>query len=241
MSRGPSTRREQRLVLLARWPAPGRCKRRLAAELGNRRAAAVQRRLTDHGLAACRQACGAIGWEGGNGSGVELVLACDGLGARAARRWGQAQGVDRVLPQGPGALGVKLRRQVLWAQRQGIRQLVMVGSDLPELAAGDLRAAFRALGGGSPLVLGPARDGGYWLIGLAWPPAPWRRPAGGGGGPAGPGWGRRLFAGARGPIGWGGAGVLAHTLAAAAVEGLAVSLLAERGDLDHGADLRAWR
>jgi rSAM/selenodomain-associated transferase 1 len=212
--------------MLARWPAPGRCKSRLARELGSRRAAAVQARLTAHGLAACRQACA-------DGS-AELVLACSGVGARAARRWGESQGVERVVPQGPGSLGLKLRRQVLWAERRGIRQLVMVGSDLPQLAAADLRAAFRALAAGRPLVLGPAVDGGYWLIGLGWPaPQP-------GGGPGLP-WGRRLFAGAAAPIGWGGAGVLAHTLAAAAAEGLAVTLLAERSDLDQAADLRAWR
>lgn len=226
MSRAAAARPERRLVMLARWPAPGRCKSRLAVDLGSRRAAAVQARLTAHGLAACRQAC--------TGGAAQLVLACSGVGAKAARRWGESQGVEAVVPQGPGALGVKLRRQVVWAERRGIRQLVMVGSDLPQLAAADLRAAFQALAEGSPLVLGPAVDGGYWLIGLGWPaPAP-------GSGP-GIAWGRRLFAGAAAPIGWGGARVLAHTLAAAAVEGLAVTLLAERSDLDQAADLRAWR
>ena len=234
MSRAAAARPERRLVMLARWPAPGRCKSRLAVELGSRRAAAVQARLTAHGLAACRQACA--------GGAAELVLACSGVGPRAARRWGQSEGVERVLPQGPGSLGLKLGRQVVWAERRGIRQLVMVGSDLPQLAAADLRAAFRALAAGSPLVLGPAVDGGYWLIGLGWP-APCRRqrlvpePAFGPGIP----WGRRLFAGALAPIGWGGAGVLVHTLEAAAAEGLAVTLLAERSDLDQASDLRAWR
>jgi rSAM/selenodomain-associated transferase 1 len=223
MNTAAAGRPPQRLVMLARWPAPGRCKQRLAAELGHRRAAAVQQRLTAHGLAACRLACA--------GGGTELVLASSGVGSRAARRWGEQQGVDRVLPQGPGSLGVKLQRQLVWAQRQGVRALVMVGSDLPHLAAADLRAAFRALGQGSPLVLGPACDGGYWLIGLGW------------GAAAAPplAWGRRLFAGTGAPIGWGGAQVLEHTLAAAAAEGLAVTLLGQRGDLDRGADLRPWR
>jgi rSAM/selenodomain-associated transferase 1 len=210
-------------VVLARWPAPGRCKRRLAAEVGNRRAAAVQARLTGHGLATCRQACA--------GGGIELVLATTGLGLAAARRWGLAQGVERVELQGGGSLGLKLRRQVVRAQRQGIRRLVMVGSDLPQLAAADLAAAFRALAQGSPLVLGPAVDGGYWLIGLGCPP------------PGAPplAWGRRLFAGAAGAIPWGGATVLRQTLAAAEMEELAPTLLAERADLDRPADLRRWR
>jgi glycosyltransferase A (GT-A) superfamily protein (DUF2064 family) len=42
--------------MLTRWPAPSRCKSRLAEAIGPERAAAVQRRLLHHGLAAARQA-----------------------------------------------------------------------------------------------------------------------------------------------------------------------------------------
>ncbi|MFZ9754293.1 MAG: DUF2064 domain-containing protein, partial [Cyanobium sp.] len=147
----------QRLVIMARWPAPGRCKRRLAGEIGPRRAAAVQRRLTVHGVATARRACG---------SGIELLLAGTGLGPGGLARWGAALGVARVVDQGPGSLGLRLRRQVVRARREGIAQLVLIGSDLPELEADDLLAAFSALEAGAPLVLGPAVDGGYWLLGL---------------------------------------------------------------------------
>jgi len=49
---------------------------------------------------------------------------------------------------------------------QGFDRVVVIGSDLPTLPAAHLRAAFAALDGGAPLVLGPADDGGYYLIGL---------------------------------------------------------------------------
>ena len=42
---------QAQLVVMVRWPAPGRCKSRLAAGIGAARAAAVQRRLTHHTLA----------------------------------------------------------------------------------------------------------------------------------------------------------------------------------------------
>jgi rSAM/selenodomain-associated transferase 1 len=223
----PQRTPERRLVILARWPAPGRCKRRLAKELGDRRAARVQARLNDHVLAASRGACAA--------AAAELVLATSGIGLVAARRWGLSLGADRVVPQGPGSLGLRLRRQVVRARRQGVRHLLLIGSDLPELAAADLIEAFQALALGSPLVLGPALDGGYWLIGLGWQ------------GPAGcsafhravgaP----RLFAGAEGPIPWGSDAVLRQTLAAADREGLAETLLSVRSDLDRAADLARWR
>lgn len=207
---------------MARWPAPGRCKRRLAAGCGRVRAAAVQARLTTHTLAvameARRRARAAQPPQA-----LMVVLAVDGLGPRAARRWGLRLGADRVRLQGRGSLGLRMRRQLQRAQRSGARAMVLIGSDLPDLGATDLLAAFKALERGA-LVLGPARDGGYWLIGVgeATPLA-------------------ELFSGAGAAIGWGGPQVLAHSLEAAAAARLEVQLLGLRADLDRSADLEAWR
>ena len=225
----------RRLVVMARWPAPGRCKSRLArgvssadgvagaaAEdagsggvrgLGPWRAAAVQRRLGEHGLAEARRLRRRLP--------LELVLAVSGAGGRRLQRWGAQLGCDRSLAQGPGGLGLKLQRQLVLARRQGVRQLVIVGSDLPELAAADLELAFAGLQR-QPLVLGPAHDGGYWLIGLQLrPPLPLQR----------------LFCG----IPWGTAAVLAATRQAANLLGLTPLELPARGDLDRPADLARWR
>ena len=194
---------------MARWPAPGRCKRRLAQELGAARAAQIQARLTVHTLAAARDAR--------QGHGLELVLAVEGLGGLAASRWGQALGADRTVLQGRGALGLRMQRQFQRAAREGASKVVLIGSDLPELEASDLSAAFTSLGHRQG-VLGPALDGGYWLIGL-------RRPE------------PELLAG----IAWGGAQVLEQTLAAMARRGLEPELLTRRGDLDWARDLLPWR
>ena len=67
-------------------------------------------------------------------------------------------------------------------------------------------------------MLGPAGDGGYWLIGR-------RRPT------------PQVFAG----IDWGSDRVLEQTLAQARRAGLSTALLAERHDLDRPADLDRWR
>jgi len=200
-------------VVMARWPAPGRCKRRLAVSIGPQRAAAIQARLSAHVLQVARDATAS--------HGQALVLAATGLAGRAAERWGRQLGADRTVLQGQGSLGARLQRQVVRARREGARRVVLIGSDLPDLCAADLVEAFQRLEQ-QPLVLGPARDGGYWLIGLSgdWP---------------------TLFAGAGQGIGWGGDRVLAQTLAAAAALGLEPQLLAARSDLDRGADLRRWR
>ena len=199
----------RQLIVMARWPAPGRCKRRLAQELGAARAAQIQARLTVHTLAAARDAR--------QGYGLELVLAVEGLGGLAASRWGQALGADRTVLQGRGALGLRMQRQFQRAARDGASKVVLIGSDLPELEASDLSAAFTSLGHCHG-VLGPALDGGYWLIGL-------RRPE------------PELLAG----IAWGGAQVLEQTLAAMARRGLEPELLTRRGDLDWARDLLPWR
>ncbi|PSB37316.1 TIGR04282 family arsenosugar biosynthesis glycosyltransferase [Aphanothece minutissima] len=198
------------LVMLARWPAPGRCKSRLVPGVGTGRAAAIQARLTQHGLAAAAEARRAM-------AGLRLVLATSGLGAGAAARWGRRLGVDRVVDQGPGSLGLRMQRQMRRGWREGAAAVVLIGSDLPELAADDLLAAFGALEH-NDLVLGPAGDGGYWLIG--------RRRAT-----------PQVFSG----IDWGSDRVLEQTLQQAHRAGLGTTLLAERHDLDRPADLDRWR
>ncbi|MFQ6539089.1 MULTISPECIES: TIGR04282 family arsenosugar biosynthesis glycosyltransferase [Aphanothece] len=197
------------LVVMARWPAAGRCKSRLAAGLGAGRAAAIQRQLSDHTLAVARRARERIG--------CQLVLAVHGLGARASRRWGLELGCDRAVAQGRGGLGLRMQRQMLRAQGEGAGRVVLIGSDLPCLESADLEAAFEALTAAS-LVLGPAADGGYWLIGLDRP-----RPG--------------LMAG----MPWGSPAVLAHTLAAARDLELSPRLLRQRHDLDRAIDLAPWR
>lgn len=199
---------------MARWPAPGRCKRRLAASCGRGAAARVQRRLTAHTLAAARQGC--------ERTGAQLVLAVDGLGPRALQRWGTALGSQQAVAQGRGSLGTRMQRQLRRGFAAGAEAMVLIGTDLPELEPADLAEAFRQLQD-HPLVLGPAADGGYWLIGLN------RQ------GMARAGC--RLMAG----IPWGSGAVLERTCTAAAGAGLRPILLTCRHDLDQHGDLRPWR
>lgn len=208
-------------MVMARWPAPGRCKRRLAAGIGStQRAALIQARLTSHTLhiaaAASRDA--------------QLRLAVDGLAPAALRRWQRALRSHAALPagcrlqlrpQGGGSLGCRMQRQLREAFRGGAERVVLIGTDLPGLECRDLSDALTLLRR-DPLVLGPAADGGYWLIGIN--RAGFRRA------------GARLMSG----IAWGGPEVLAQTLAQAQRLQLAVTLLRQQRDLDVAADLAAW-
>jgi uncharacterized protein len=95
----------------------------------------------------------------------------------------------------------------------GASRVVLIGSDLPQLSPLTLEAAFEALRGGAPLVLGPSTDGGYYLVGLTQPQP-------------------QLF-----DIRMSTPHVLAQTLERADQLGLEYSLLPEDFDIDTGADL----
>jgi len=207
------------LVVLARWPAPGRCKQRLAASCGSSRlAAAMQRRLSWHTLhtaAAAAHRCNA-----------ELLLSASGLGPRALRRWGEQLQRSMAAPlrwalQRGGNLGCRMHRQLQQGFAQGFEQVVLIGSDLPDLHSADLEQAF-ALLEQHDLVLGPAADGGYWLIGITRHGL--QRS------------GAALFSG----IPWSSDQVLSLSLERAEQRSLTVALLRQQSDLDGRAALEPW-
>ena len=206
---------------MARWPAPGRCKRRLAADLhaelglnhGDERSARLQARLMNHTFAVARGLH--------RQAEVTPVLAVSGLGPGHARRWGRQHGIDTVRLQGEGNLGTRIKRQLLPLRRHRVHALV-VGSDLPDVHQRDLLMALENLQS-HDLVLGPAADGGYWLIALSaelmQTPARW--PLAG--------------------IPWGSDDVCRCTLEYAHCFKLSVALLRHQQDLDHLRDLNRWQ
>jgi rSAM/selenodomain-associated transferase 1 len=208
----------RRLVVLARWPAAGRCKRRLAARCGSAElAAAMQRRLSWHTLQTAAAAAKA--------SEAELMLAAAGLGPRALRRWGQQLNPQR-LPltlelQGGGNLGCRMHRQLQQGMARGCEQVVLIGSDLPGLECRDLEQAFARLSE-QPLVFGPATDGGYWLIGMT------RQGL------------ERCGAALMSGMPWGSEQVLARSLACAAALNTPAALLRCQSDLDRRSALEPW-
>ena len=200
---------------MARWPAPGRCKLRLADSLGFVTAAKVQKRLTAHTLSVVSKVR--------QRSSIKLHLAVNGLGPLAAARWGASSGADQTWLQGCGNLGMCMRRVLLKLQR-GAKldpRVILIGTDLPSLVEADLEEAIRALHHGS-IVLGPSADGGYWLLGLGGnllrPLAIWP------------------FA----SIPWGTDAVLEAMLRRACQVGLKPVLLSGRQDLDRVTDLASW-
>ncbi len=133
-------------IVFARAPRLGAVKRRLARGIGDRAALRFHRAILFRllrALAADRR------------FDTVLALTPDAARLRLPRR------VARI-GQGQGDLGQRMDRAL---RRFPRGRAAIVGSDIPAAGAGDLAAAFRALGCACA-VFGPAEDGGYWLVGL---------------------------------------------------------------------------
>jgi rSAM/selenodomain-associated transferase 2/rSAM/selenodomain-associated transferase 1 len=145
---------------------------------------------------------------------LKLEVRFDGGSCTDMRQW-LGHGFDLV-PQGDGDLGERMHRAANDALVRGAQAVVIVGADCPDLDVAAVAHAFDQLQTHS-LVFGPARDGGYYLVGLrAHTP--------------------HLFEG----ISWGTDTVLAASLAKAHERGIQPFLLPELSDIDAPHDLETW-
>lgn len=188
------------VLVFVRAPEAGRVKTRLAAALGPEVALRVYVRLAEHTVREARAV--------GEAVRVHFTPA----GAEEAVRGWLGEGAD-YLPQGGGDLGERMHRAFREAFAAGYGRVVIVGSDLPELSAGLLRRALALLEEWE-VVLGPARDGGYYLLGL-------RREV------------PELFT----AIPWSTGEVLARTRERLREVGIEPALLEELADVDEAEDL----
>lgn len=135
---------KRHLVIFARAPRLGAVKRRLARDIGDVAAwrfySAVLRRMAERLGPDPRWDC-RLATTGGPARWPAHVPRIDQGGGDLGARMGR---VMRTLPPGP---------------------VVIIGTDIPDIAPRHIAAAFAALGR-REAVFGPADDGGYWLIGL---------------------------------------------------------------------------
>lgn len=141
------------ILVVAKAPVPGLAKTRVAVEIGDDAAA-------DLAAAALLDTIDTVTGFGGPG-----VVAMTGDLRRCARSDEIAAALSgvRVVPQVGATFGERLARAHLDADGGG--GVVQVGMDSPQLSADDLGEAARLLDE-HPSVLGPAEDGGWWLLGV---------------------------------------------------------------------------
>lgn len=139
------------LFIMAKAPRMGLAKTRLARRIGRARAWRINRGL--HGL-TLRAALGDPRWRP-----VLAAAPATDVAARFGGLW--PAGLART-GQGRGDLGDRMGRLMRSAAPAPV---VFIGTDCPGLIRADLAAAVRALRR-ADAVVGPAEDGGYWLLGL---------------------------------------------------------------------------
>ena len=143
---------QRHLVLFIRAPQLGAGKRRLARAIGD--VATVRFEWLMLAL-MLRRLAGDRRWH-------LRIAVTPNIARRQASRW--RRGID-AMGQGGGDLGIRMRRALASCPPGPV---VLVGGDIPALAAPHVAAAFRLLGC-CDLVFGPAEDGGFWLIGARSP------------------------------------------------------------------------
>ncbi len=195
------------LLVFAREPVLGRVKTRLAAGIGPEAALAVYRELL--ALTAAAVAAARVP--------ATVWLAEDPAEGNPDRPRPEWPGLPWRVQPAADSLGTRMAQAFGAAFGAGAGRVVIIGTDCPGLSAALLRQAFDQLLS-HELVVGPADDGGYYLLGMNQ-----LRP--------------ELFANKD----WSTATVLPDTLADAARLGLRVARLPTLHDVDSAQDLATWR
>lgn len=192
------------LILFIRFPERGKIKSRLAAALGEAQTLDIYRAFILDIITTLKQGTHAL-----------AITFCPGDSGKAMIDW---LGKDfEYIPQRGADLGERMEDAFLNAFSRGFGRVVLVGGDIPDLSSGIIEEAWAALAK-KDAVIGPASDGGYYLIGF-------RRET----------LVRDIFHG----IQWSTASVFRETMTVLAKSGRRVHVLPEWKDVDTVEDLRS--
>ncbi len=194
---------DRTLVVFVKEPRPGAVKTRLAAAIGGDDAAQLYQVFVETVLEATTPEAGEY---------ERLVFYDPPEAGERMRAWLPS---GRLRKQSAGDVGQRMAAAFARCFERGASRVVIAGSDAPALGRAEVRGAFDALAT-HDVVLGPAHDGGYYLVGLRAP-----QPA--------------LFE----DVAWSTAAVLDETQVRAAAAGISVARLAPLRDVDTADDLRA--
>lgn len=196
-----------RVIVMTRFPEPGKTKTRLIPALGAELATALHCvlvrqtlqsvvRLTQHGRCSPE-----VRFAGGSSDRMQELF-----GSEA-----------NYVPQVGSDLGERISSAFAIAFAEGAQRVVVIGTDCPDLEPAILQQAFELLLQ-ADVVIGPAHDGGYYLLGM-----------------------RRQHAQLFREIDWGTELVMKQTLEKSSRLRLRVELLASLSDVDYPEDLIACR
>ncbi|NEP88895.1 MAG: glycosyltransferase [Okeania sp. SIO2C2] len=193
----------KQLIIFTRYPEPGKTKTRLIPALGAEGASNLQRQMTETTVKKANKLFDFIS--------LSVEVRFVGGDLQLMKNW---LGSDlKYQEQGMGDLGERMARGFQSAFNRGMKSVVIIGIDCPSLTSEIILQAFAKLTE-SDVIIGPATDGGYYLIGL-------RKIT------------PELFQG----INWGTSEVLSKTVAIAQSLKLVIDYLPKLSDIDRPEDL----
>jgi rSAM/selenodomain-associated transferase 1 len=191
------------LLVFLKEPRPGAVKSRLAARIGAEAAAAVYRAIADEAIRRTEP----------RREEYERLFLFDPPASRPhVQEWLRGQA---LVAQVGGDLGERMARAFADAFARGARRAAVIGTDVPGIARADVLDALESLDD-HDVAVGPATDGGYYLLALKRPEPELLR-----------------------DVPWSTPDVLTTTLDRAAGRGLSVRVLRTIGDVDTIEDLAA--
>jgi uncharacterized protein len=195
------------LIVFIKYPAPGKVKSRLALDLGETRAAEIYRQLAETVVANVTLQAPEHDYD------INLSFAPESA-EQQIKAWFPRHNL--FSPQQGSDLGERMSNAFLHAFAAGYTKALLIGSDCPDISRTIVGRGFMLLDTHN-IVLGPALDGGYYLIGL-------RRHE------------PELFLNME----WGTERLLQKTIDKIDAAGLTVALLPELRDIDRIEDLRHY-
>ena len=190
------------VILMARPPLTGKVKSRIALEVGVEKAYEVYSALLQRSLNLFRSLPAHIRCVVSWSEPSDLVAEY-----KIWENWIQPE----------GDLGFKMRQTLNEAFGQGASKAILFGTDCPDIIAVDILKALEQLDA-APVVLGPARDGGYYLGGS-------RR------------WITELFP----PLQWGSGNVFEETVKSLERAGIQYTTIDQKMDIDNWSDWLKWK
>jgi rSAM/selenodomain-associated transferase 1 len=193
----------EQLIIFTRYPEPGKAKTRLIPVLGKEGAANLHRLMAQRTIANARSLQ--------NYRPLSIAIHYTGSSHQLMQDW---LGTNMIYhQQSEGDLGTRMSAAFQTSFNLGIDKVAIIGTDCPKLKPDIIAKAFDELSD-RDVVLGPAKDGGYYLIGL-----------------------RRTIPELLHGIQWGTSAVFSDTVAIAKKLDLSIAVLPILTDIDRPEDL----
>ncbi|XP_041458696.1 uncharacterized protein LOC121410582 [Lytechinus variegatus] len=157
--------RSEHVIVFTRYPEPGTTKTRLIPDLGEAAAATLQLCLTNHILEVLQLVQAKRPW-------VSVEIKYTGGSRKQVNYWLSSHRRRRLRCRWSEQTGLGLGERIVNAFHAAFarkkQRVILIGSDIPAIDADTICSTFDKLSLGTcNMILGPAKDGGYYLVGLS--------------------------------------------------------------------------